>query len=347
MSHLLSRRRLLRAALGSPLLGLCAGCPAKRPAAVVVYTSLDEPYARPVLEAFTRETGIPARPVYDTEANKSRGLAGAILAESARPRADVFWSSEVMQMLRLRREGVLEPYRAPAAADIPARYRDPEGYWTGFAARFRVLVYHRGQVSRPPQSLLELTAPRWRGRTAMANPLFGTTMTEAAALFQALGAARARDYYRKRVANEVRVVDGNSVAAEQTARGDVQVGQTDTDDAYVRVDQGRPLGVVFPDQAGIGALAIPNTAALVKNGPHPELGKRFLDYLLRPETELQLAGLPSRQVPVRAFDRPELAARLPENVRPLARVRRMNVDYPRLLDQYEEVDAFLRELFLQ
>jgi len=322
------------------LLPLLGGCP-RRQAAVVVYTSLDAPYAQPVLDAFTRETGIPVAPVYDTEASKSRGLAMRLVAERGRPRADLFWSSEVMQMLTLRKADVLEPYRSPSADGIPDRYRDPDGYWTGFAARYRVLVYHKEKVEPPPRSLLELTQPRWRGEVTMANPLFGTTTTEVAALFQHLGPERAKAYYQARRENGTRVVDGNSVAAEEVARGDALVGQTDTDDAFIRADRGRPLGIVFPDQVGMGALLIPNTAALVKGGPHPAEARRFLDFLLRPETELLLAGLPSRQLPLHAG----LQDRLPAQVQPLAKVKAMKVDYSRLMEQNEEVDAFLREVF--
>jgi iron(III) transport system substrate-binding protein len=172
---------------------LLSGCPPRnaRPE-VVIYISLDEPYARPVLEAFERDTGVRALPVYDTEASKSRGLALRIQNEMSHPRADVFWSSEVMQMLSLRQAGTLAAYRSPSAEGIPARYRDAEGYWTGFAARMRVLVYNTKRVPVPPRSLLELTDPKWRGQVAMADPLFGTTTTEAVALFQVLGADRAR-----------------------------------------------------------------------------------------------------------------------------------------------------------
>jgi iron(III) transport system substrate-binding protein len=333
-----SRRTVLLAGASA----LLAGCRPPAGPAVVIYTSLDEPYARPVLDAFQRETGVTVRPVYDTEANKSRGLAQRILAERSRPRADVFWSSEILQMLSLRKESALAPYRSPSAEGIPEEFRDREGHWTGFAARFRVLVHNTERAGEPPRSLLDLAHPRWRNETAMANPLFGTTTTEVAALFQVLGAERARDYYRRRKANGTRIVDGNSVAAEETARGNVRVAQTDTDDAYIRADAGAPLGIVFPDQDDMGALLIPNTAALVQGGPNPDQGERFLDYLLRPETELMLAALPSRQLPLHK----SAQDRIPSNVRPQSAVRPMKLDYNALTDQYREVDAFLREVFL-
>lgn len=310
---------------------------------IVAYISLDEPYARPVLDAFTRKTGIKVRAVFDTEANKSRGLAQRLLAEKDRPRADVFWSSEVIQMLADRRGGALDPYRSPSAAGIPDRYKDPDGYWTGFAARIRVLLYNKQRVKSPPHSLLDLAKPAWRGETAMANPLFGSTMTEAAALFQVLGPDKARAYYRRRKENGTHVVDGNSVAAEEAARGNVSVAQTDTDDAYLRVDEGRPVDVVFPDQDGMGALVMPNTAALVHGAPQRQAAKQFLDFLLRPESELLLAEQGSRQLPLHSG----LEARLPEKVRPLARVKAMPVDYARLMDQYDALDAFLRDTFLR
>ncbi len=309
---------------------------------VTVYTSLDEPYARPVLEAFTRETGVPVQPVYDTEANKSRGLAQKILAEKGRPRADVFWSSEILQMLRLKEQGALAAYQSPSAEGIPSRYRDPEGYWTGFAARFRVLACNREKVSQLPRGLADLTDPRWKGEVAMAQPLFGTTTSEAAALYQLWGPEKAAAYYRARKQNETRIVSGNSAAAERAAQGEVLIGQTDTDDAYIRIDDGASLEVVFPDQDGVGAMLIPNTAALVQGGPQPDLGRKFLDYLLQPETELLLAGLPSRQLPLH----PTVQDRLPEQVRPLAGVKAMELDYPRLLDHFEALDAMLRSLFL-
>jgi iron(III) transport system substrate-binding protein len=336
----LGRRAFLFGAAGALIAG-CRRAPARRE--VVVYTSLDEPYSRPVLEAFTRDTGITARPVYDTEANKSRGLAQRILAEQSNPRADVFWSSEILQTLRLQQAGALAPYASPSAEPIPEPMRDPKHHWTGFAARFRVLAYDRRKVKAPPRSLLDLTDAKWRGEVAMANPLFGTTTTEVAAVFQTLGSEAAEEYYRKRRENRTRIVDGNAVAVDEVARGNVLLCQTDTDDAYSRQDAGADVGIVFPDQGGFGALLIPNTVALVRNAPHGQEAAAFVDYLLKPDTELMMAAMPSRQVPLN----PGVRDRVPEAVKPQLEVQAMAVDWNLLAIRYEEVDGFLRSEFLQ
>jgi iron(III) transport system substrate-binding protein len=367
---------------------MVVGCrPAAAPGAgqVVVYTSLDQPYAAPVLQAFERQSGVRVAAVYDTEATKSLGLANRIAAERGRPRADVFWSSEVVRVIGLKAQGVLEPYHPPNAASIPERFKDAEGYWTGFAARARVIVYNTKLVTNPPRSRFDLEKPAWRNAVAMANPLFGTTATEAAALFELLGPERARAHYRALKANGVRIVDGNSVAADRTSQGEVRAALTDTDDALTRLRGGAPLGIVYPDQPPLrergsegarergsnasgartptppsslsslprplphsltpslprplGTLVIPNTVALVKGGPHPEHGRRLVDYLLSDEVEALLAKGGARQLPLRP------GVPTPAGVPRLGELGAFDIDFARVAGRSEEVDTFLKGLF--
>ncbi|HVY61744.1 MAG TPA: ABC transporter substrate-binding protein, partial [Planctomycetota bacterium] len=190
---------------------------------VVLYTSVDEELARPVIARFERESGTRVLPVFDVEATKTTGLVSRILAERAAPRADVFWSSEELRTELLKREGALEPYRSPAAADVPAEWKDPDGCWTGIAARARVLAWNTERLApdAAPRSLDDLLGPRFKGEVAIANPLFGSTGAEAAALFAGLGEARARAFYEALLANGARVVDGNSVVRDLVASGAV------------------------------------------------------------------------------------------------------------------------------
>jgi iron(III) transport system substrate-binding protein len=308
---------------------------------VVAYTSLDRPYAEPVLRAFERQSGIRVHDLYDAEATKSVGLAARLVAERARPRADVFWSSEAVRMIGLKQQGVLAPYRSLSAADIPARFRDPDGFWTGFAARPRVIVYDKRRVSRPPTSIFDLERPEWRNEIAICKPWVGTAATEAAALVQLAGRLRMEAHYRALRANGARVVDGNSVAADLAARGEVDVAVTDLDDAFVRIDDGKPLGIVYPDQQGIGTLLTPDTVALVKGGPHSEAGRRLIDYLLSRPVEAALARSRSRQIPLR----PGIPG--PLSVPSITSLRVMALDLPTLARDQTATDQFLRGLFLR
>ncbi len=265
-----------------------AGCAAKQSPSVIVYTSVDQPYSEPVLKAFEEQTGIRVLAIYDTEAAKTTGLVSRLMAERRRPQADVFWSSEIAQTLWLKEQDVLAPYASPVATDIPATYRDPDNYWTGVGLRARILLVNTDRLSPTeyPDSIYDLLSPRWQGgEVGLANPLFGTTATHAAALYSVLGVDEARSYFQALRDQGVRVLDGNSVVRDQVASGDLAAGLTDTDDAYVAVRQGRPVEIVFPDQDGLGTLLIPNTVALIAGAPHPRQGQALIDFLLSREVE--------------------------------------------------------------
>ena len=83
-----------------------------------------------------------------------------------------------------------------------------------------------------------------------------------------LGDERADDYFRKLKANDVKIVDGNSVVRDMVARGDVSVGLTDTDDVNVAIEAKQPVAMVLPDRDGIGVPVMPNMVSLVSGAPH-------------------------------------------------------------------------------
>ena len=237
-------------------------------------------------------------PKFDAESTKTVGLAEAIAAEGRRPRCDVFWNNEILHTLRLKQRGLLEAYVPPIAKSYPAAYRDPQGFWHGFAARARVLVVNTKLVGEKdrPASILDLADPKWRGRAAMAKPLFGTTATQAACLFAVWGDRRAKEFFRAVKRNDVQILSGNKQVALAVAAGRLAFGLTDTDDALIEVEKGMPVAIVYPDQGadGLGTLLIPNTLAIVRGWPHPAAARRLVDYLLSPEVE---AGWPPAQAP--------------------------------------------------
>ncbi|AUB82031.1 iron ABC transporter substrate-binding protein [Candidatus Thiodictyon syntrophicum] len=324
-------------ALGA-LLSLCVAAGA---ADVVIYTSLDQVFSEPILRDFQARTGIEVKAVFDVEVSKTTGLVNRLIAERDRPRADVFWNSEVGRTLVLKDKGVLAPYRSPSAEDIPVRFKDAEGYWTGFAARARVLIYNKDLLASAelPQSVFELTAPAWRGRVTMGYPLFGTTATQVAAWYAVMGAEQAEAYLRALKDNDVRLVDGNAMTRDVVVQGEVPLGFTDTDDVYVAIQAGKPVGMIFPDREGLGTLMIPNTVALVAGAPHPQEARRLIDFLLSREVESKLAFSDSMQIPVRnGVDKP---AQVPG----FDSIRAMEVDYRAIADNLERATRFSRALF--
>jgi iron(III) transport system substrate-binding protein len=258
---------------------------------VVLYTSVDEPYVRPLVQRFQQQTGIPVRLLTDAEASKSVGLSAKLLAERDHPAADVWWDNECFLSIRLADEGALAPYDSPAAADIPAQFRDPAHRWAGSVLRVRVIVSStRLAPADRPHRLVDLLHPVLHGQVALARPTAGTTGGHVAALTVAWGQQRADAFFTALHANGAVLVGGNAVAAETVARGDMLAGLCDNDDAAsVQSDVG-PVNVDLPDQGvnEIGTLAMPCTVALVAGAPHPDAARRLIDFLLSAEVDKAL-----------------------------------------------------------
>jgi iron(III) transport system substrate-binding protein len=315
-------------------------CSCKRSSSqeVVVYTSIDQPFSEPILKDFERETGIHVRPVFDTEETKSTGVLNRLIAEADSPQADVFWSGDPVRPFVLIRRGLVAPYVSPEAAKVPASFKDPGGLWTGGAARIRVVLVNRNLVSPQdrPRSMKDFLAPRWKGRTAIANPVFGTTTMHVAALFVTWGEEPAREFLAALKANDVRVASSNGEVKRLVSTGEVAFGLADTDDGSEAVKEGAPVDVVYPDQDGAGTLAVPTSLVLLKGAPHPEAGKRLIDNLLSAKTERALS-LSAAHVPVRTDVDPA------PGVRRLSDLRTMSVDYGRVGEAVERFQPFFRE----
>src|SRR3954470_4010415 len=172
-----------RACCFIPLLSLLAlGCGNAAPQHVVLYCAQDQEFAEAALADFQRTTGLTVTPKYDTEADKSVSLVAELQADAGRPRCDVHWNNEIIGTIRLSRLNLLAPYASPSAASYPAEARGPGHTWHAFAARCRVLLVNTQLVpeAERPKGLLELTHRKWKGKLAIAKPLFGTSATQAA-----------------------------------------------------------------------------------------------------------------------------------------------------------------------
>ena len=327
----------------SLLLSLTTGCGLQK--SIIVYTAVDQVFSEPMLAKFTEETGIIVKPVFDVEAAKTTGLVNKLIAEKSNPQADVFWSNEFIQTILLQEEGVLAPYVSPSAKDIPAAFKERNGYWTGFGGRARVLIVNTDLVAdeQLPNSLLGLTtAGVPPERIGIALPVFGTAATHAAALYATLGRDVGYEWHKSLLDAGVQVVDGNAVVRDMVSSGSLDMGMTDTDDAYEAVKDGHPVKVVFLDQeeGGLGTLVNPNTVMLIKDAAHADLGKRFIDWLLLPETEAELLkmgwiDLPCRDVGVTS-----------ENLGDL-QIRGMSVNLADIYRMLEASKTDMTELFIQ
>lgn len=339
-------------------MGAIGGCRRKPDAnEVVLYSSVDEPLLREVMDVYAREHDGRVLLVGDTEATKTTGLLQRLIAERDNPRCDVWWSNEAFSTIGLAKQGLLEPLAIAGelrALGWPAELIGAGDQWIGFAQRARVIVYNADRVTKgaAPTALADLLKPEFKDRIGIARPQFGTTRGHMAALVAAHGPERTREFLRALKAHGLRQYDGNSMIVKAVAQGEIDAGLTDTDDVFAGQRNGWPVDFTLervdgPDAIAtggvlpsIGPLVIPNTVARIKNGPGSRAvlasgvgttsADALVSFLLSEKLERLLAASEARNIPVR----PGLAAQ----VQTVAIAKPMNV---RLEDVEAKIDEAL------
>ncbi|MBI4505855.1 MAG: ABC transporter substrate-binding protein, partial [Chloroflexi bacterium] len=95
--------------------------------------------------------------------------------------------------------------------------------------------------------------------------------------------------------------------------------------------------MIYPGQDDAGTLIVPNAAMLIANGPNPENGRKFIEYLLTAEAEQALAESEAAQMPLRP------GVPVPASVKRVEEIKAMPVDYEKLGARLQELSrGFLR-----
>lgn len=327
--------RLLAASLTAVLL---CGCAARRSGdnTVVIYVSADQAVAQPILENFGRANRLTIQAVYET-ADRGTGLVNRLIAERDNPQADVYWASEPVHAEMLKQQGISEPYFSPNSVGIPNQFKDPDGHWTGFSARARVILAKRDLAQRP-EGMAAYADPSHRGKAVIANPLSGPTTAQMAALFTIWGDERAKAFLDAMKRNEVRITASDRQSADLVVAGTADFAVVDSSDAVSRLRRYREVELIFPDQRedGPGVLIVPNTLVLVRGARHLENAKLLIDDLLSRETQRRLAFEDCAQIPLHA------GIETPPEIRRIEALRTMKVDFAAVARKMAEIQPLLK-----
>ncbi len=307
---------------------------------VVVYCTVDQVFSEPVLQNFEKETGIQVRPVFDTEETKSTGVMNRLIAEKNNPQCDVFWSGDPIRNNVLKNKKITTAYRSKSGAQIPEYFRDSSYHWTGFSARARVLIYNKKLLSKEavPTSIFDFTKPEYKGKFAIANPLFGTTTFHIAALFSVVGKQKAQEWLTGIKQNNVVLASSNGDVKKRVIRGEIAFGLTDTDDAFEATHETDDVAYLFPDQGidEIGTLIMPNALSLIKNSPNPENARKLFEYLISKKTEAKLAESCAQMPLIKG-------TKTPLNIPSLDSIKPMKINYAKTAKLLESIQADLKK----
>jgi len=296
------RMRAVAAAVAAAALAvIAAGCGGGGGGAssIVLYNGQHLALTRSLIAAFERKTQITVR----TRTNDSVVLADQILQEGGSSPADVYLTENSPELMDLQQHGLLAKLSPSLVAQVPARYRSPQGNWVGMALRVSSLVYDPSRLPRAqlPRSVLDLARPQWKGKVAIA-PLDSDFPPVVGAVIAAHGVAAAKAWLEGLKQNADVYQDAEAVVAAVN-RGDVACGLVNQYYWYrLRLEVGarrmHSTLYYFP-RSDVGSIVNVAGAAVLASSRQRADAERFVQFLLSREGQAILARGDDFEYPAR------------------------------------------------
>jgi iron(III) transport system substrate-binding protein len=315
----ITRRRFAAGTLGSLALALGPKAFAEAGKTVTLYMGPPEGTCNALAQAFEKSSGIAP-----TVLRLSAGEAiNRIRAERNNPQASVLYGIGLPSMMTLKADGLLEAYRPADSDEIPARYRDSDGYWTGTDVDFIGFASNKTFLSEkklnPPQSWEDLTQPEYAGQICLGSPATsGTGYTFLTTVLQVMGKDKGWDYLKRFDANVAQYTRSGIGPTQLVGRGEAAVGILFAHDILGSIAKGLPIEMSLPKE-GTGYDLF--SAVLLKGAPEAEAAKRFLDWSITPASEEVLAASDYFDVPTNP------KAKVHELVKPFQNAKLIDFDF--------------------
>ncbi|MCL4488092.1 MAG: extracellular solute-binding protein [Chloroflexi bacterium] len=252
---------------------------------ISVYSALNQSTNDAFFAAF--KAAVPGIDVELLPLAAAGALQTRIIAEKASPKGDIFIGGDRSFHDVLGKEGLLEKYVSPNAAAIPAGFKDPNGFWTGWYVGIFAFVYNTSRLAaemgnKVPKTWDDLLDPSWKGKIIMPSPITtgGGYVFLATQVFRFnRDEAKAMDYMKKFHANVAQYVDSAPNGIQFVAQGQFVGGPNWAHDILTSKAQGNPIGLAVIDDTGyeVGSVSI------IKGGPNTAASKPFVDWMLTPE----------------------------------------------------------------
>jgi iron(III) transport system substrate-binding protein len=271
--------------LASVFAVLGAAFPALADGEVNVYSYRQPELIKPLLDAFTKETGISTNVLF-----LDKGLVERIQAEGENSPADVILTVDIARLTEAKEGGVTQAVHDETInKDIPANYRDPDGDWFGLTTRGRVVYASKERVKETAITYEELADPKWKGKICMRDAQHSYNI----GLFASMIAHHGADYTEKWLtglkANLVSKPNGSDRSqAKAIFSGECDLGIGNT--YYVGVmltnekepeqkEWAKAVRVIFPNANDRGTHVNISGMALAKYAPNKDNAMKLMRFL--------------------------------------------------------------------
>lgn len=274
---------------------------------VTIYSSRNEQLIKPLLDKYTEETGVKIELVTD----KTGPLMARLQAEGKNTPADMLLTVDAGNLWQAAEQGLLQPIASSVLdTNVPAKYRDPKGQWTGLSLRARTIAYDPSKVTADQLSTYaDLADPKWKGKLCLrtSNSVYNQSLV--ASMIENLGEAETEQVIRGWVDNlATDVFSDDTSMLKAIAAGQCEVGLTNSYYYGRLLDEQAnfPVKLFWANQGTTGTHVNISGAGVITGSDNPNGALKLIEWLSS-ETAQGLYASADKEYPVKeGIDESEL-----------------------------------------
>lgn len=265
-------------------LGLSSIAPAFAAEEVNVYSYRQPFLIEPMLDAFTKETGIKVNVQFAKD-----GLVEKLKQEGEYSPADVLLTVDIARLSDLAKNDLVQQVKnKEIEQNIPAQFRSADNEWFALTTRARGVYSSKDRVGKLPASFdyINLADPQWKGKICTRSGKHPYNVSLVASVIAHHGEAEAKTWLEGVKANLARKPQGNDRAQVQAIKEgvcDVSLGNSYylgkmLEDAEQKT-WAEAVELNFPGQEANGTHVNVSGMAMAKHAPNQENALKLMTFL--------------------------------------------------------------------
>ena len=243
----------------------------------------------PLFDKFTEETGAKVEFI----SMSSGEVISRVKAEGGTPMADLWFGGGLDAFMQAKEDGLLEQTDVPEAADVPAEFKDEEGYWYSKGLTIVGLLVNLDVLEDlgldEPVNWKDLTDPQYKNEIIMSNPaISGTNYAFVKGMLELFGEEEGWAFFEALNENIPYYSKRGGDPKELTNQGEFAIGIIPADKSAHDLTEESNVKVLFGEE---GIPWVPEGVAVFKGGEGADIAQEFINFMLRTDNQEMIAEI--------------------------------------------------------
>lgn len=256
---------------------------------LVIYSTHPEDMLEVIADGFTEETGVEVDFI-----NLKGELADRVRAEKENPQADIMYGGASSLFITMSEDDVFEEIETTWSDDLDGDFKDADGRWFG-VMKTPISIFYNSQAmtaEEAPKSWADLAEDKYKDKIVSRDYVSSSQRATITALLDHYSSESTVEdgveYLKKLDQNTKNYYGSGSLHFQAVGKDEAPVSYgvlSAIIDNQNKNDM--PLEIVDAEE---GSIIITDGVAAIKNAPHPNAAKAFIEYAGSEELQVKLAN---------------------------------------------------------